>query len=120
MLLSATMETSMKTTKALFGILSITLALIVQMIHAQTFLTNGLVAYYPFNGNANDVSGNGNHGTANNVTFASDRFGVTGSAGSFAGNSGSNVGINSANLNLPPDFTVSVWINYTAGAGAEG
>jgi hypothetical protein len=24
--------------------------------------TNGLVAYYPFNGNANDESGNGNQG----------------------------------------------------------
>ncbi len=40
-----------------------------------TFLipTNGLLAYYPFDGNANDESGNGNHGTlfsgatANNV-----------------------------------------------------
>lgn len=26
---------------------------------------NGLVAYYPFNGNANDESGNLNHGTVN-------------------------------------------------------
>ena len=25
--------------------------------------TNGLVAWYPFNGNANDSSGNGNNGT---------------------------------------------------------
>ena len=25
--------------------------------------TNGLVAYYPFNGNADDESGNGNNGT---------------------------------------------------------
>jgi hypothetical protein len=30
---------------------------------AQTFLTNGLVAYYPFNGNANDASGNSNNAT---------------------------------------------------------
>ena len=28
------------------------------------FLTNGLVAYYPFNGNANDESGNGKIGRA--------------------------------------------------------
>ncbi len=27
--------------------------------------TNGLVGYWPFNGNANDESGNGNHGTVN-------------------------------------------------------
>ncbi len=88
--------------------------------HAQSFLTNGLVAYYPFNGNANDASGNGNNGTVNNVNFVSDRFGLPNRAGSFAGNSGSNVQINSANLNLSPDFTVSVWINYAAGAGTEG
>ena len=31
--------------------------------NAQTFLTNGLIAYYPFNGNANDASGNGNNAT---------------------------------------------------------
>ena len=31
---------------------------------AQTVdLQKGLVAFYPFNGNANDESGNGNHGT---------------------------------------------------------
>jgi hypothetical protein len=40
----------MKTTKALFGILTITAALLAQA-QAQTFLTNGLVAYYPCSGN---------------------------------------------------------------------
>ncbi|MBN1790235.1 MAG: T9SS type A sorting domain-containing protein [Bacteroidales bacterium] len=41
--------------------------------------TNGLVAYYPFNGNANDESGNGNNGIADSqVGFASN------SAGSYA------------------------------------
>ena len=33
------------------------------------FLTNGLVAYYPFNGNANDESGSGNNLSATNVQF---------------------------------------------------
>jgi hypothetical protein len=33
------------------------------LTHAD--LTTGLVAYYPFNGNANDASGNGNNGTVN-------------------------------------------------------
>jgi hypothetical protein len=36
---------------------------------------NGLVAYYPFDGNANDESGNGHHGTLTNVTLTTDRFG---------------------------------------------
>ena len=48
----------MKTTKSLFGILTITAALGMQ-VHAQNWLTNGLVAYYPFHGNANDESGQG-------------------------------------------------------------
>jgi hypothetical protein len=86
---------------------------------AQTF-TNGLVAFYQFNGNVNDESGNGNDGTASNVSFVSDRFGLPNRAGSFAGDLSSHVIINSTNLNLLPDFTVSVWINYTAGAGTEG
>jgi len=41
-------------------------------------LKNGLVAYYPFNGNANDESGNGNDGTVNGATLGVDRHGVSG------------------------------------------
>ena len=32
-------------------------------------LNNGLVAYYPFNGNANDESGNGNDGIVNGASL---------------------------------------------------
>ncbi len=42
--------------------------------------SNGLVAWYPFNGNANDESGNGNHGTVNGATLTSDRVGNVNSA----------------------------------------
>ena len=35
---------------------------------------HGLVAYYPFNGNANDASGNGNDGTMYSAYFDNDRF----------------------------------------------
>ena len=39
-------------------------------------LNTGLVAYYPLDGNANDASGNGNHGTENgDVTYATGRVG---------------------------------------------
>jgi len=37
-------------------------------------LNDGLVAYYPFAGNVNDESGNGNHGTVNGATLSIDRF----------------------------------------------
>jgi hypothetical protein len=47
--------------------------------------TNDLFAYYPFNGNANDASGNGLNGTVNGATLTTDRFGNVGSAYSFDG-----------------------------------
>ncbi len=48
-------------------------------------LTAGLVAYYPFNGNANDESGNGNNGTVYGATLATDRFGNANKAYDFNG-----------------------------------
>ena len=47
--------------------------------------TNGLVGYWPFNGNANDESGNGNNGTVNGATLTTDRFGVANKAYNFDG-----------------------------------
>jgi hypothetical protein len=47
--------------------------------------TNGLVGWWPFNGNANDESGNGNNGTVNGATLTADRFGVANKAYSFDG-----------------------------------
>ncbi|MFZ9660343.1 MAG: LamG-like jellyroll fold domain-containing protein [Chitinophagaceae bacterium] len=57
----------------------------------ETFLTTlsdvttGIVAYFPFNGNANDVSGNGNNGTVSGATLTTDRFGISSKAYSFDG-----------------------------------
>ena len=48
--------------------------------------TNGLVGWWPFNGNANDESGNGNNGTVNGATLTTDRNGTQYSAYSFNGN----------------------------------
>ena len=64
--------------------------------------TNGLVGWWPFNGNANDESGNGNNGTVNGATLTSDRFGSINSAYSFNGIN-NNVTTNSANL-IQPDL----------------
>jgi hypothetical protein len=47
--------------------------------------TNGLVGWWPFNGNAQDESGNGNNGTVNGATLTADRFGVANKAYSFDG-----------------------------------
>ena len=48
-------------------------------------LQNGLVGYWPFCGNANDESGNGNDGTVNGATLTEDRFGVANAAYDFDG-----------------------------------
>jgi len=48
--------------------------------------SNGPIAYYPFNGNANDESGNGNNGTAFGATLTTDRNGVPNSAYQFNNN----------------------------------
>lgn len=45
-------------------------------------LNDGLVAYYPFNGNANDESGNGNHGTVI-AAIDADGFNNVGSVSEF-------------------------------------
>ncbi len=51
----------------------------------QADLKDGLVASYPFKGDANDASGNGNHGTNYGATPTSDRFGKPNSAFYFNG-----------------------------------
>jgi hypothetical protein len=70
--------------------------------------SDGLVAWYPFNGNANDESGNGNHGTVNGATLTTDRFGNANGAYSFDGNSQNIIVANSDELN-PSAITISVW-----------
>ncbi|MBK7683481.1 MAG: hypothetical protein IPJ26_13910 [Bacteroidetes bacterium] len=47
--------------------------------------SNGLVGWWPFNGSANDESGNGNNGVINGVTLVADRFGNANQAYSFNG-----------------------------------
>lgn len=80
--------------------------------------TNGLVAYYPFNGNANDESGNGNHGTVNGTTLANDQNGNENKAYEFIVDQGASwgspqqeveIGFNSSmNSNF---LTLSAWVN---------
>ncbi|MBL8027669.1 MAG: immunoglobulin domain-containing protein, partial [Fibrobacteres bacterium] len=68
---------------------------------------SGLVAYYPFTGNANDVSGNGYNGTVSGATLSSDRFGNSNSAYKFNGSNYIDIG-NSV-LATNSDFSISLW-----------
>jgi hypothetical protein len=74
-----------------------------------TNLQNGLVGYWPFCGNANDVSGNGNNGTANGATLTTDRFGNANSAYSFDGNDWIEIP-NSNTIQNIQSLTISGWI----------
>ena len=75
-----------------------------------SWLTNGLVAFYPFSGNAGDSSGNGNHGTINGgVTLTTDRFGVQNKAYFFDGTSGYINVPSLNNLSYTP-ITYSAWV----------
>ena len=82
--------------------------------------TNGLVGYWPFNGNANDESGNGNNGTVNGATLTTDRFGNANSAYSFNGTSNYiQVAHNSIfDFETPNSITISSWIKTSMTTGA--
>jgi hypothetical protein len=78
--------------------------------------TTGLVGWWPFNGNANDESGNGNNGTVNGAMLSSDRFGNVNKAYNFDGvddfieiadNNIFHFGTNSS-------FSVSFWLKYNS------
>lgn len=98
-----------KSIKSTIGILSLASGL-AATASAQSSLTNGLVAYYPFNGDATDASGNGNDGTTNGIAWVSDRFGNANAACQFYGNGGSYVDIPpSMSLSFPDEITVSAW-----------
>ena len=70
-----------------------------------------LVAYYPFNGNANDESGNGHHGSIiSNPVFIPDRHGNQNSALSFDGIDDW-IEVNSSSLFPSDAITICYWIN---------
>lgn len=72
--------------------------------------TNGLVGYWPFNGNAIDESGNGLDGTVNGATLTNDRLGNANSAYDFDGNSDIEIpGVIPELLNQS-EITYSVWV----------
>jgi uncharacterized protein (TIGR02145 family) len=70
--------------------------------------TNGLIAWYPFNGNANDESGYGNNGTVNGATLTLDRFGNENRAFSFDGKKSEIIVENLGNNNT---WSISLWFN---------
>lgn len=91
--------------------LTLLLFLVFTLSNAQNIEEN-LLLLYPFNGNTEDVSGNGYHAEEFQVTYVEDRFGNPESAIYF---NGVDSYINFPNLaELKPDLPVSFafWIKY--------
>ncbi|NBY25341.1 MAG: hypothetical protein EBQ65_06650, partial [Chitinophagaceae bacterium] len=83
-----------------------------------TNLRTGLVAFYPFCGNANNAMGTGNNGTVYNATLATDRFGAANSAYSF---NGTNAYIDfGSNTSIGPTSSISISISLWVSSGANG
>ncbi|MBK6836670.1 MAG: T9SS type A sorting domain-containing protein [Bacteroidetes bacterium] len=84
--------------------------------------TNGLVAYYPFNGNANDESANNNNGIVNGASLTSDRFSNPNSAYSFySSNDFIEIPTTGGQFNSQ-QYTISYWFksNQSASSGSGG
>jgi len=77
------------------------------------FLKEGLVAYYPFNGNAKDESGNGHDGKVSGATLANDRHGAAKQAYYFDGTD-DYITLPSNIFDKIDGFTVSAWINLNS------
>ena len=82
-------------------------------------LSDGLVAYYPFDTDANDYSGNGNNGTATNLIHEA---GIKGNAYKFAGvdNPGWIQIPNSSSLQFDEAASFSMWFNVDSYRGQNG
>lgn len=84
-------------------------------------LTDGLVAYYPFNGNANDESGNGNDGVVAGAILTTDRCMDENSAFEFDGDDDDIMINDDPTLRFGPnDFAISAWIYPTGTGGNHG
>ncbi len=103
------------------GLLYILLLFYNSMVYSQT-----PVASYPFNGNANDASGNGNNGVltgaTSNPVLTADRFGNPNSAYEFGGYFNKNwIRVpNSSSLKFNSQMSVSLWFNQCSFSGMDG
>lgn len=100
---------------------------------SQVDLNQGLIAYYSFNGTANDVSGKNNNPSYNSATLTTDRYGNANSACYFDGLDDFLTVPGTAGMNTATAMTVALYfntestnlqtligkINYANGTGAQ-
>lgn len=88
-------------------------SLLVSVRDTSIHQSGDLIAFYPFNGNANDESGYGNNGTVYQAVSISDRFDNPGSAYKFDGVNDYIQIPNSTSLNFTNSITINFWIKVT-------
>jgi len=100
-----------KMNKLLFCVMFFSFSLMLNIAFADD-ITNGLIAWYPFDGNANDGSSFNNHAIPVGAKLVEDRFGNSNSAYFFDG-SNDYIDLPHSNLNLynVPSYSHSLWIN---------
>ncbi|MFT3907938.1 MAG: LamG domain-containing protein [Ferruginibacter sp.] len=81
--------------------------------YSQADLGKGLMAYYPFNGNAKDMSGNNNDPAFNNAVLTTDHLGHPGSAYHFNGSNNYMKVPNSPSLNMKNQMSIAAWVRPT-------
>ena len=86
---------------------SLAAILFIQHLSAQT---SDLVAHYPLNGDAQDASGNGLHGTTTGTTATADRFGNSNGALFFSNDTDRVDCGNPAAFNFAGPFSISAWV----------
>jgi len=92
---------------AVFGLATISMAQVPSYVP-----TSGLVSWWPFTGNANDESGNGNNGTImGGITYISDRFATSNSAIQCA--NVTDIICTANSYDNPQVFSISLWFSTT-------
>lgn len=76
-------------------------------------IADGVIAYYPLNGNSNDGSGSNLNGVSSGVEATSDRYGQTSSALRFTPGKNSSITVSNAFIPTGYDpYSVSVWFKF--------
>lgn len=82
--------------------------------------TNGLVGWWPFDGNANDLSGNGNNSSFNSALSITDRQGNNNAAYTFGGGKYVVVPNSNSISSIQSGITMSIWATLgTSGHNAR-
>ena len=87
----------------------------------ESFPSSGLVAYYPFNGNTNDESGNENHPVTDTSILSTDRRGDDNSSVMFSGETYTNyiqLDIDTSPIDVSSEYTLGLWV-YKEGNGSS-